>query len=111
MPTDRQLKESHRRAVALAEGTSTLTMLAGWAYVVTHRREVVGALTAFEAAHAEMVRLQEEGRLAAEPAVFSTEDLARVRRICTLVRAGLYQKNAAEIAELAEHLSRAMTGQ
>lgn len=114
MPADRRLEESHRQAAALLEGASILPSLAGWAYVVTHRRQVLRALTAFEAAYAEMVRLQEEGKLAAEPASFSAEDMVRVRRICELVRSGLHRKGAteraAEIKDLAEHLTRAMTG-
>lgn len=91
-----------------------LPMLAGWAYVLRHRRRVLRALMSFEAAFAEMVRLEEEGKLSAAPAVFSSESLARVKRLCELVRPGLHTKDVkkavAEIGELAELLYEALTG-
>jgi hypothetical protein len=113
--TDERRKEINLWVDRFFGGASMLHLLAGWAYVVARRREVVRALLRFEAAYEELLRRQELGEVETGHSSLSRDDLARVRRLCELIRPGLHRKevkeSAAEIEQLARLLHHALTGQ
>lgn len=105
--TNQALRESNKLAEEAFDGVHTLSMLAGWAFVLSHRRQVVKALMAFEATYGELLQHQEAGRLSGLPGV-SKENLACLQRLCDLIRPGLHKtevkRSATEIKDLADHL-------
>lgn len=115
MDPDERRKELNTLMDAFLGGASMLRVLAGWAYVVAHRKAVLRSLLRFETAYEQLVQLQERGELDTGSSKISRDDLAHVQRLCEIVRPGLHakdvKKQAAEIENLAGLLHRALTGQ
>ncbi len=112
---DERRKESSTLMAAFFGGATMLHLLAAWAYVVAHRKEVLRSLLQFETAYEQLLQLHEKGELDTGNSKLSRDDLAHVQQLCELMRPGLHKnevkKHAAEIEKLAGLLHQALTGQ
>ena len=98
---------------AFYSGIMILERVDDWAYMTAHRDEVLEIITSFEAAYEELYAWHEAGKLGAGKADFSQENLGRVKRLCSRLRAAL-QDNATspdlhEIEDLARKCLQAIS--
>lgn len=109
------LEEANETMDDFYGGVQMLQRLAGWAYVVANQREALEHVLLLEGAYEKLVKAHEEGKADAGAADVSRESLARVKRLCELIRSGLdteeAKQAAPEILGLAEQSFRGLTGQ